>query len=136
MQEQQVKVGVGLYIFNDKNEVLLKYRKGAHEEGTWCPPGGLVDFGETLQEAAAREAVEESALIIKPEDISIISVTEDIFKEAHKHHITVHLITKKFSGTVTNTEPHKCLEWKWFSLNNLPEPLFLPCQKFFKEFKL
>lgn len=136
MQEQQVKVGVGLYIFNSQNEVLLKYRKGAHEAGTWCPPGGLVDFGETLTEAASREAKEESLLDVAPEDIKIVSVTEDIFKLDHKHHITIHLTTTKYTGTVTNTEPEKCLEWKWFSLDNLPTPLFLPCQKFFKNFKL
>lgn len=92
-----------------------------------------MDFGETLQQAAARETKEESDLDINPQDIEISAVTEDIFKEAGKHHITVHLVTHRFSGVPTNCEPHKCREWKWFDVSNLPAPLFQPCRKFFEE---
>ena len=35
-----VKVGLGLYILNDRGQVLLGLRKAKHGEGTWCPPGG------------------------------------------------------------------------------------------------
>jgi 8-oxo-dGTP diphosphatase len=30
-------------------------------------------------------------------------------------------------------EPEKCEEWGWFSMDNLPNPLFLPLQNFMKE---
>ena len=35
--EKVIKVGVGLYIFNSKNQVLLGLRKSQHANGTWCP---------------------------------------------------------------------------------------------------
>ncbi len=40
MEEKIVKVGVGVLIYNNKDEILLGLRKSKHGEGTWCPPGG------------------------------------------------------------------------------------------------
>jgi hypothetical protein len=30
---------------------------------------------------------------------------------------------------IINCEPHKIIEWKWFVISALPEPLFLPLQQ-------
>ncbi len=46
MENKRPKVGLGVLIFKD-GKVLLGKRKGAHGEGTWCPPGGHLEFGET-----------------------------------------------------------------------------------------
>ncbi len=54
--EKIVKVGLGLYIFNERHQVLLGLRKSAHGNGTWCPPGGHMEYGENFEEGATREA--------------------------------------------------------------------------------
>ena len=133
--EKIVKIGVGLYIFNSQNQVLLGLRKSAHANGTWCPPGGHLEYGETNEQAAAREAKEETGLKILPQDITFAGVTNDFFEESGKHYITLHMSCHKFSGTPKVIEPNKCAEWRWFDLNKLPSPLMLPNQNFLKQYK-
>ena len=47
-------------VFNDKNEILLEERS---DDGYFDFPGGSLDLKETLEEAAARELVEETGII-------------------------------------------------------------------------
>ena len=54
--EKSVKVGVGLYILNSNHQLLLGLRKSIHGNGTWCPPGGHLEYGESFEQAAVREA--------------------------------------------------------------------------------
>ena len=61
-----VKVGLGLYILNDRGQVLLGLRKAKHGEGTWCPPGGHMEYGESFEEGAVREAFEETGIALIP----------------------------------------------------------------------
>jgi ADP-ribose pyrophosphatase YjhB (NUDIX family) len=55
------KVAVGTIVSHDGGLVLLK-RRIEPGYGKWVFPGGFVDRGETLEEAAARETVEEVGL--------------------------------------------------------------------------
>lgn len=43
---------------------------------------------------------------------------------------------KKFTGTLTLTEPEKCAKWEWHDPNALPSPLFLPLELITKEYNL
>ncbi len=54
-------VGVGVLIVRD-GLVLLGKRRHVHGEGDWSPPGGHLEFGETPEECAVREAHEETGL--------------------------------------------------------------------------
>ena len=124
--EKIIKIGVGLYILNGQNQLLLGLRKSAHGNGTWCPPGGHLEFGESFEQAACREAEEETGLKISKKNVFVRGVTNDFFEETNKHYVTVHLVTHIFEGTPKVCEIEKCAEWRWFSLDNLPENLFLP----------
>lgn len=134
--ENIIKVGVGLYILNDKHQILLGLRKSPHGYGTWCPPGGHMEFGESNADAAIREAKEETGIDVSPSSVYLGGVTNDYFQETNKHYITLNLVTNRFTGTPKVMEPDKCAEWKWFDLNNLPQNLFLSAANFFKEHKL
>ncbi|MFA0153647.1 NUDIX domain-containing protein, partial [Vibrio sp. 10N.261.46.C10] len=50
----------------------------------------------------------------------------DIFEKENKHYITLFVVASDASGEPQITEPDKCKQWKWFKLDELPEPLFLP----------
>jgi len=123
--EKIPKIGVGVIIRKD-NKILLGKRKNAHGTGIWCPPGGHLEFMETITACAKRETDEESGLVIT--NIQKPVFTEDFFKEEDKHYITM-LVTADWElGEPELREPHKCEEWKWFAWDELPSPLFLPMQ--------
>ncbi|MFA6492690.1 MAG: NUDIX domain-containing protein [Patescibacteria group bacterium] len=126
------KVGVGVYILNNKKELLLMKRKGSHGEGTWCPPGGHLEYNETFEKCAKRETKEEVGVAIK--DIQLMGVTNDISRD--NHYITVAMSAKIKSGKPKICELDKCTEFGWFKLNHLPSPLFLPVKNFLKNYKL
>ena len=133
----QVKVGVGLYILNNRNQLLLGLRRGAHGAGTWCAPGGHLEFGESFEQAAVREALEETGLKIAPDTVKVAGVTNDIFSAENKHYITVQLVTEcPVNAAPHLTEPEKCSEWRWFDLDNLPENLFIPTRNFLRNHNL
>ena len=73
---ERPKVGVGVIIVKE-GKILLGKRKNAHGEGTWCPPGGHLELGESYEECAKRETFEETGLQIK--NLQFITATNDIF---------------------------------------------------------
>jgi len=125
------KVGVGVYIFNSKNEILFLRRQGAHGEGSWCPPGGHLEFGESFVDCARREVFEEVGVKIK--NVKFFGLTNDIFDEG-KHYITIAMRAEIKSGKVKIMEPDKMTDLGWFHAKKLPKPLFLPVKNFFKAF--
>ena len=56
-------VGVGAVIVDAGRLVVIK-RGRPPLQGQWSIPGGLVELGETVREAAAREALEETGLVV------------------------------------------------------------------------
>lgn len=54
---------VRLIIADDRSRVLIVRRRGGrYGPGEWCLPGGKVDYGETVEQAIAKELREETSL--------------------------------------------------------------------------
>lgn len=53
---------VAVFVADDEGRVLLIRRAREPAAGKWAPPGGFVDPGETLEEAAIREVREETGV--------------------------------------------------------------------------
>ncbi len=123
------KVGVGVIIIK-KGKILLGKRKNAHGEGNWCFPGGHLEYGESWEECAIRETLEETGS--KIDNIRFGAVTNDIFKKDHKHYITIFMLSDFASGKVKVMEPNKCEQWEWFDWGQLPQPLFVPIKNLIK----
>ena len=128
--EQIPRVGVGLIIRKDNN-VLLGLRKGAHGAGTWCPPGGHLEFMETLEACAIREAMEETGVTVT--NIQPPVFTEELHTEENKHYINLMLTADWGAGEPKVCEPDKCERWEWFAWDGLPTPLFLPLQNHIRQ---
>ncbi len=122
------RVGIGIILFNSKNEILLGKRINSHGESTYGNPGGHLEFGETFEECIIREVLEETNLIIK--DPKFLAVTNDVFEKEQKHYISIFLKAHCLNEhELQNLEPHKVESWQWFALDKLPDNLFLPLQK-------
>ena len=135
------KMGAGFGIMLLKNNQVLLGRRHEdpekasslmHGEGTWTMPGGKLHFGEDLKEAALRELSEETSLTAQKDDLRVVSLTNDIVYDAH--FVTIGFLCEKFEGEPKIMEPDEIVEWQWFSLDNLPKPIFPPSEKILKNF--
>lgn len=131
--------GVGIMILKE-NKVLLGRRhpdpekadSELHGEGRWTMPGGKLHLKEGLEDAALREVLEETGIKVNKEKLEIFSVTNDITGDAH--FVTVGFLCKDFRGEPKVMEPNEIVEWQWFALDDLPEPMFLPSWKMVRNF--
>lgn len=131
-QQNQPKVGVGLGVCVIRNgKVLFGKRKNSHGDGSWNFPGGHLDFGETWEQCAKRETLEETGIQIK--NIRFGTATNDFFEKEGKHYVTIIMLADYDSGEVKIMEPDKCEEWDWFEWENPPTPLFVPQQNMIKQ---
>ncbi len=129
-----VRVGVGCWVQDPNGQTLFGHRLSKHGWGTWAPPGGHLEFGETPEQCAARELIEETNIYLKPNDFRIVGVTNDIFSD-DKHYVTIHCYAKlPVFRTAYVMEPDKCSGWYWmnadYMLKKHKEDLFLPAKNF------
>lgn len=129
------RVGIGVMIQNEKDQVLLGLRQGSHGDGEWAFPGGHLEFGETIYETAKREVKEETGLDVN--EFKLISVADEMryIKTDGKHYLNIGIMAKHDGGEPQVMEPEKCKEWRWFSLNNLPTILLEGTELVIKNFK-
>lgn len=126
MSDKRPKVGVACLVWKD-GKFLMGKRLGAHGAGTWSVPGGHLEFGESIEDAAAREVMEESGLKVK--NIRFLALTNDCMPDEDKHYLTVWMEADWESGEPTITEPDKWVDQQWRTYQTLPSPLFEPCWK-------
>jgi ADP-ribose pyrophosphatase YjhB (NUDIX family) len=99
-------VGVGAVVIKNGRILLIKraFEPGA---GKWSIPGGLVEVGERLSEACAREAEEETGIQI--EILELINVFDMIDKDENGK-VKYHYVLVDFLAKPTGGEERKCAE--------------------------
>ncbi len=127
-----IGVGVGAFILNDNNELLLQKRAVPAEKDHWCIPGGRLELFETLENAVIREAKEETDLDI--EVLKIMGVCNHIIKEEEAHWIATRYLCKIKNGEPKIMEPDKASDMKWFSLDKLPDKLTITTKKALEDY--
>lgn len=101
------------------NKVLLLLRKNTgFEDGNYGLVSGHLEPDETIMQAMAREAKEESGIEIDLADLELQHVLNR--QESGNERIDFFFSAKKWNGEITNTEPHKCDGLEWFDLDKLP----------------
>jgi 8-oxo-dGTP diphosphatase len=83
-------------------KVLLVKRSHEPFKNYWALPGGFVDFGERLEDAAVRETFEESG--IKTKVKKMVGVYSDPKRDPRGHVITVCFLLEYVSGKVTTSD--------------------------------
>jgi 8-oxo-dGTP diphosphatase len=118
-------IGAHIVLVRDEGRILLGLRSGtvALAAGKWSTPCGNLDAGESLRQAAAREACEELGVIIDPADLKFATATHFVNDEGHGPALAVFFTTTSWSGTPQVMEPDKCDALGWYPLDELPEPI-------------
>ncbi|MCM1545591.1 MAG: NUDIX domain-containing protein [Clostridiales bacterium] len=108
-----------------KTQVLLQRRQNTgFMDGLWdLSYAGHVEHGESMKDAAVREAKEELGVGIAPEKLEFFTLIHKREKENDLTFINGYFACAEFSGEPHICEPEKCSETGWFDLNNLPDGL-------------
>ena len=103
-------------IIETEGGILLIERK--NEPLGWALPGGFVDYGESLEAAAIREAYEETSLKIS--DLRLLGCYSDPARDARMHTISTVFIA---SASGTPRAADDALNVATFCINTLPQHL-------------
>jgi ADP-ribose pyrophosphatase YjhB (NUDIX family) len=92
-------VGVGAVII-EKDRVVLVKRGHAPLMGRWSIPGGVLEVGETVREAAAREAKEETGLVVEVGELLGIydRVLRDEQDRVRYHYVLIDFLCRRIDG--------------------------------------
>lgn len=100
-------------VFIKNNSVLLVQQRKESAHGLWSYPGGHVEDGETLEQAAIREVKEElSADLISPKFMKTYTV------ETLRGALDINTFTGELSGEIT-LKDDELMTYKWFTLKEL-----------------
>ena len=117
------QVGVGVIITRHEYVLLLR-RRNVHGAGNWSTPGGHLEYGETPEQCAAREAQEETGVEIA--EVRFRALTNDVFAAEGKHYITIWMEGRYLAGEANVAAAYEMSEVGWFPWDQLLQPLFLP----------
>ena len=83
-------LAVRAIILNNEKRILLLKRASSDEYGNlWCLPGGKIDFGQTAEEAIAKEVKEETSLICS--SVKFLFYQDNLpTRQGEKHYLTLY----------------------------------------------
>lgn len=114
------RVAVGALVVKD-GRVLLVRRGQPPSEGLWAIPGGRVELGESLQEAAEREIMEETGLIIRARRpvYTFDAILRDDAGRVRFHYVIVDLLADYVAGELHAGDDAR--EARWVAPEELEE---------------
>lgn len=108
-------VGVGCIPVHNGRVLLVR-----NHRGLWSTPGGLLDFGESPVETAARETKEETGVTVR--QLEFVAVTNDIIEASGKHYVTIWFRGEVDDPTLSVNDISEIAEARWCEIDSLPSP--------------
>ena len=112
-------VGVGAIII-DGTRVLLVKRAHPPIQGQWSIPGGVLEVGELVREAAIREAREETGLLVEPGEL--LGVYDRVLRNPEQrvqyHYVLIDFLCCPIGGELRAASD--AAEVRWFTREELP----------------
>jgi ADP-ribose pyrophosphatase YjhB (NUDIX family) len=111
-------VAVHMFFIQNEQVLLLRRFNTGYQDGQYSVVAGHVDGGETVTQAAVREAGEEAGVMLSPDDLQIMHVMN---RKAEDERIDFFVMVDHWIGEIVNNEPGKCDHLAWFPVNSLPD---------------
>jgi 8-oxo-dGTP diphosphatase len=111
-------VGVGAIII-EGDRVLLVKRAHPPIQGQWSIPGGVLEVGQMVREAAVREAREETGLVVEPGEL--LGVYDRILRDPEQrvqyHYVLIDFLCRPVGGELLAASD--AAEVRWFGREEL-----------------
>ncbi len=107
------RIGVGAVVFDLLHRVLLIRRGNPPAAGQWGLPGGLLQLGESLQDALHREIAEECG--IRVEIVDLVSLYETVVRDSEEriayHYVVADYLCHWLEGEITPGDDAQAVAW-------------------------
>ncbi len=119
------RIGVAV-IVTHQQKVLFGKRFVAKGDSVWQLPGGWIELGESPEQTARREVVEETGLGL--DELRLVGLTNNYFSDQN-HSISLYFEAECANPErIKNREPGKCEQWVWMGWQEVQKNLYLPLQ--------
>jgi 8-oxo-dGTP pyrophosphatase MutT (NUDIX family) len=127
-------VGAAVLVLDVEDRLLMMKRS---DIGRWGIPGGAMELGEAVENAARREAREETNLEIGEMSLfGVFSGPELYYKYPsgdEVYNVSIVYRSHDWRGEIKLNAEHS--EWKWFRASEIPEDISPPIKTIIEQFK-
>ena len=122
--KERFKLIPAVFLLLRRNDEILLLRRAntGYQDGTYSVIAGHLDGDELATAGMVREAQEEAGIAVNPNDLRLVHTCHRLSRnQVGQERVDLFFETDQWQGEVTNTEPDKCDDLSWFSIDVLPE---------------
>lgn len=127
-------LGAVTLVLDQEHRLLMMKRT---DSGLWGIPGGAVEPGEVIEEAAKRETREETNLdILEMSLFGVFSGLELYYKYPNGdevYNVSIVYLARGWRGEIKLNDEHS--QWNWFYADDIPKDISPPIRTILEQFK-
>jgi 8-oxo-dGTP diphosphatase len=135
MKRAEMRAAVYLILQSQDQTLLARRCNTGYQDGNYSLVAGHVESGESVTEALIREAREEVGITVAVQDLEFVHLLHRR-AEDDLTYFDFFFVAHRWQGEVTNCEPHKCDDLRWFPLAALPANLIAYVRDVLTHFQL
>ena len=117
MSKPDIHIDLHLVLMRDGCVLMGVRRNTAFAAGQYHVPAGHLEIDETIVDGVIREAMEETGIELRPEDIELAYV---MHFHGESDRLSLFFTADHWSGEIENREPQKCAGWEWIPIADFP----------------
>ncbi len=129
-----IMCGANVIIINEENEILLHHRT---DRDWWGLPGGAMELGESMEETARREVLEEINIeCLELELFNVYSGEQLYYKYPdgnEVYNVTVTYLCKSYEGEI-KVEKSEGRDAKFYKIDDIPKNISAPVLPIISEY--